>query len=252
MSERNTAVFLSYASQDAEAARRIRDVLRAAGIEVWLDQSELRGGDAWDQHIRQQIRACALFIPIISAHTQTRLEGYFRREWRLAVDRTLDMADDKPFLVPVVINDDIVEEDAHVPEAFRAVHWTSLPEGETSSAFAQHVSRLLERGIPGSAASSSPHQASRVGAEYERPATKPEVIPQDNCRDTGRCGCGHHLRLLRVRAVRAHHKLGPATWAMPPPLRDRPRRRRVHLRRKRIRSRCCHLPISVPARIRSI
>ena len=40
------AVFLSYASQDAEAARRICDALRDAGIEVWFDQSELRGGDA--------------------------------------------------------------------------------------------------------------------------------------------------------------------------------------------------------------
>ena len=43
------AVFLSYASQDAEAAQRICAALRAAGIEVWLDQSELRGGDAWDR-----------------------------------------------------------------------------------------------------------------------------------------------------------------------------------------------------------
>jgi TolB-like protein len=42
------AVFLSYASQDAEAAKRICDALRAAGIEIWFDQSELRGGDAWD------------------------------------------------------------------------------------------------------------------------------------------------------------------------------------------------------------
>jgi TolB-like protein len=172
MSERNTAVFLSYASQDAEAARGICNALRAAGIEVWLDQSELRGGDAWDQQIRQQIRACALFIPIISAHTQTRLEGYFRREWRLAVDRTQDMADDKPFLVPVIIND-IDEQDAHVPEAFRAVHWTRLPEGETSSAFVQHVSRLLERGILEGAASTSPRQSARVGIQYERAAAKP-------------------------------------------------------------------------------
>ena len=34
------AVFLSYASQDAEAAQRICDALRAAGIEVWFDQTE--------------------------------------------------------------------------------------------------------------------------------------------------------------------------------------------------------------------
>ena len=39
-------VFLSYASEDAAAAERIAAALRAAGIEVWLDQSELRGGDA--------------------------------------------------------------------------------------------------------------------------------------------------------------------------------------------------------------
>jgi hypothetical protein len=47
-SEMNKAVFLSHASQDAEAARRICEVLRAAGVEVWFDQSKLVGGDAWD------------------------------------------------------------------------------------------------------------------------------------------------------------------------------------------------------------
>jgi hypothetical protein len=40
------AVFLSYASEDAEAAQRICAALRAGGLEVWFDQSELRGGDA--------------------------------------------------------------------------------------------------------------------------------------------------------------------------------------------------------------
>lgn len=47
MAEHAKAVFLSYASQDAEAARRIAEALRGGGIEVFLDQSELRGGDAW-------------------------------------------------------------------------------------------------------------------------------------------------------------------------------------------------------------
>jgi hypothetical protein len=59
------AVFLSYASQDTEAAKRICEALRSAGIEVWFDQSELRGGDAWDQKIRREIHDCTLFIPPI-------------------------------------------------------------------------------------------------------------------------------------------------------------------------------------------
>ena len=41
------AVFLSYASQDAQAAQRVCAALRLAGVEVWFDQSELRGGEAW-------------------------------------------------------------------------------------------------------------------------------------------------------------------------------------------------------------
>ena len=88
MTEPSHAVFLSYASQDAEAAQKIAEALRAADIEVFLDQSELRGGDAWDQKIRKQIKSCALFIPVISHATHDRREGYFRLEWKLAVDRS--------------------------------------------------------------------------------------------------------------------------------------------------------------------
>lgn len=123
------AVFLSYASQDAEAARHISDALRGAGIEVWFDQSELRGGDVWDQRIRREIHDGALFIAIISANTESRLEGYFRREWRLAVARTHDMADEKPFLLPVVI-DATNDQAASVPEQFRAVQWTHCRRGK--------------------------------------------------------------------------------------------------------------------------
>src|ERR1700724_852799 len=99
------AVFISYASQDAEAAGRICEALQAAGIEVWFDQSELRGGDAWDQSIRKQIKTCALFLPVISRNTHDRVEGCFRRGWKLGVDRAHLMAADKAFLVPVVIDD---------------------------------------------------------------------------------------------------------------------------------------------------
>jgi hypothetical protein len=66
----NKAVFLSYASQDAEAAQRLAEALRTAGVEVWFDQNELVGGDAWDAKIRGQIASCALFVPVISANTR--------------------------------------------------------------------------------------------------------------------------------------------------------------------------------------
>jgi TolB-like protein/Tfp pilus assembly protein PilF len=126
MSDASKAVFLSYASQDAEAALRLCSGLRAAGVAVWFDQSELVGGDAWDAKIRKQIKECALFMPIISANTQARLEGYFRIEWKLAAQRTHAMAARKAFLLPIVI-DDTRDSEAHVPEEFLSVQWTRLP-----------------------------------------------------------------------------------------------------------------------------
>lgn len=142
MSDSNKAVFLSYASQDVEAAQRICEALRASGIEVWIDQSELRGGDAWDQKIHHQIRDCALFIPIVSANTASRPEGYFRLEWALADQRTAMIARNKAFVVPVCI-DRTPDSGADVPESFHRVQWTRLPGGETPASFCQRISALL-------------------------------------------------------------------------------------------------------------
>src|SRR5579864_1471279 len=147
------AVFLSYASEDAPAAERIATALRNAGIEVWFDREELRGGDAWDRRIREQIHDCRLFIAVISAHTEERDEGYFRREWRLAVERAGDMHERKAFVVPVVI-DGTSEREAAVPEKFRELQWTRLPGGETSGAFIDRIKRLL---------SPEPQATSRTG-----------------------------------------------------------------------------------------
>jgi TolB-like protein len=136
------AVFLSYASEDAEAAACICEALRAAGIEVWFDRSELRGGDAWDSQIKKQIHDCVLFVPLISAHTNARIEGYFRGEWTLATRRLANRAHDAAFLIPVVV-DETRESDARVPEEFLQAQWTWLPGGETSPAFALRVRHLL-------------------------------------------------------------------------------------------------------------
>jgi TolB-like protein/Flp pilus assembly protein TadD len=136
------AVFLSYASQDAEAAARICHALRAAGIEVFLDQSELRGGDVWDQKIRRQIRECALFVPVISANTASRREGYFRLEWDLADQRSHMMARSRVFVVPVCL-DATTEAAADVPESFTRAQWTHLPAGEVPPAFVERVRGLL-------------------------------------------------------------------------------------------------------------
>jgi predicted ATPase/DNA-binding winged helix-turn-helix (wHTH) protein len=161
------AVFLSHASEDDAAALRIAAALRAAGIEVWLDRSELKGGDAWDHSIRQQLRECALFMPVISRYTSSRSEAYFRLEWHLADQRTLLMAQGKAFVVPVCI-DDTSEAEAEVPESFRAVQWMRLPEGAATPAFREHIASLL-RLLPG--------RAERINSHARTPAEPAAPLP---------------------------------------------------------------------------
>ena len=156
------AVFLSYASEDADSARRMSEALSAAGIDVWFDKSELRGGDAWDASIRRQIRECALFIPIISANSDARREGYFRREWNLAAARMMDMSDDQAFLLPVVI-DDTNEAMARVPDPFRERQWLRLNNAKDTADFVAHVARLMSNDPAPASMSTAPRpSAARV------------------------------------------------------------------------------------------
>ena len=166
-------VFLSYASEDRAAVQRIRDALPGFGLEVWYDESDLLGGDAWDQKIRGQIRDCDFFMPVISAHTEARREGYFRREWRLAAERTLDMADDSVFLVPVVI-DETREAAARVPDKFRAVQWVRVPEGRPNAAL-EALGRRLVCGEP--AAPPARHAAKASAARGRTPPPRRSFPP---------------------------------------------------------------------------
>jgi len=146
------SVFLSYASQDAAAVGKMRDALDAAGIEVWFDQRHLEGGDDFDQQIKRNIRACSLFVPVISANTQARHEGYFRLEWNLAVERAKLIAETVPFILPVAV-DPVSENAALVPERFLQVQWTRLPAGTPTPEFIERMVRLIrdfrkrERGL---------------------------------------------------------------------------------------------------------
>ncbi len=167
------SIFISYASENRDAARLLRDALGECGLDVWYDENELGGGDAWDQKIRRQIRECTYFMPVISAQTEARREGYFRREWRLAVDRSHDMADDAMFLIPAVI-DGTTETGARVPEKFLTVQWLRVPGGKATPGL-RAVGARLAAGEHLSVPPVSPPPLS----QFKRPAAPPPVHAAD-------------------------------------------------------------------------
>jgi hypothetical protein len=137
------AVFISYAREDLPAVQQIKAGLDAAGITTWFDIDRLEVGDDYDRKIRGNIARCSYFIPVVSATTQRRLEGYFRREWSYAMDRVRNMADGALFILPVSIDATSAAE-ALVPDKFKALHFTQLPEGRVPAEFATRLKDFMQ------------------------------------------------------------------------------------------------------------
>jgi len=139
----DNAVFISYAREDLAAVQLIKAGLEAAGITTWFDFDRLEVGDDYDRKIQRNIARCSYFIPVVSATTQRRLEGYFRREWSYAIDRVRNMADGALFILPVSIDATSAAE-ALVPDKFKALHFTHLPGGEVQVDFAQRLTDFMQ------------------------------------------------------------------------------------------------------------
>lgn len=136
------SIFISYPSEDREAALRLRDFLYQSGLDVWFDRSELKGGQDFEAMIRRHIMNCAYFLPIVSRTVVRRYEGFFRLEWRIAVSRKQQLADHIPFIQPVVIDDTPMGTDLG-QDAFNNIHWHALPGGEGTTEFAEYMKRLM-------------------------------------------------------------------------------------------------------------
>jgi hypothetical protein len=88
--------------------------------------------------IRNNIRNCSVFLPVISAQTEARSEGYFRREWTYALDREKGMFSGVTFIVPVVV--DTTADPMAVPPRFKDFNFTWLPGGKVVPEFVRGLS----------------------------------------------------------------------------------------------------------------
>jgi hypothetical protein len=135
---------LSYASEDEQPARRMKETLEAEHIEVFFDKDDLRAGDDFETRIRQCIGCCSVFVPVISRNTLTGRRRYFRIEWNEAIGEDLKSSPVQPFILPVVIDDTAPDEPA-VPEKIRKLHWHRQPEGRTSREFLDRIKALYRQ-----------------------------------------------------------------------------------------------------------
>jgi hypothetical protein len=137
------AFFLSYANEDGAIAIEIAGLLRSIGADVWLDnKGGLSPGGDWDQLIQTAIRCSAFFLPLITKHTEDREEGFFRKEWYWAEERSLEMHKSVSFIIPIVL-DDLDIQWTKVPKVFPQKHCIKFRPSEGHEAFVREMIRLL-------------------------------------------------------------------------------------------------------------
>lgn len=138
------SLFVSFANEDREAARTLKAGLEQAGLDVWLDEYELAPGIDWEPYIRRNIARCAVFIPLLSRRAQQKKVGYFRFEWREAIQRDGCMAASRRFIQPVVL-DDLGPGAGDIPDLFWQRQASRFPDGRPSAEFVDQLRDLVRQ-----------------------------------------------------------------------------------------------------------
>jgi TIR domain/SIR2-like domain len=139
------AIFLSYAREDEEAARRLKAGLERHGCVVWYDRERLKPGGNWHNHLREEVQGrCALFLSVISRTTESAPVGYFHQERNWAAEWQAMFSEGEEFYIPVVIDDSPLASKRE-PRSFRNVQATHLPAGEVTEDFGEHLRQLMEK-----------------------------------------------------------------------------------------------------------
>jgi len=118
--KRLTRIFISYAKEDIESAKRMLRDLNNAQYEPWLDCENLMPGQRWEVEIEEAIRKSDFFIALVSTRSSAK-RGYVQKE----LSRALDVLEQVPqrdiFLIPARL------EDCELPHsALRGVQWVDL------------------------------------------------------------------------------------------------------------------------------
>jgi len=113
-------VFISYARENLETAKKLRDDLEKAGIKTWLDKVDLLPGMNWKATIRKEIRESSYFIALLSSKALSK-QGFVHKELKTALDFLDLLPSGSIFVIPVR-----VDECEPADEKLQDIHWADL------------------------------------------------------------------------------------------------------------------------------
>ena len=117
----NPLIFLSHSGEDTPFARELAQLLRPAGVDVWLDVERLEPGDRWGQKIEDGLRQATAMVLYVG---KSGVQHWVDQEVRVALDRSTRDPDFR--LIPVLGEGSNPED---LPLFLKQYQWLDLREG---------------------------------------------------------------------------------------------------------------------------
>jgi hypothetical protein len=97
-------VFISYASEDFDAARRLYNDLKNVGLNPWLDKESILPGLNWEIEIRSAIKNSRYFLSLNSLSSVQKI-GVVQKESKICIGRQENFPESAVFIIPVRLDD---------------------------------------------------------------------------------------------------------------------------------------------------
>ena len=120
--QKQLLVFISHASEDNAAAKRLTKRLKEDGFDPWLDLERLLPGQDWNLEIEKAMRESGAILLCFSQESVSK-ESYIQKEYK----RAMRIQEEKPegtiFVVPVRLDE------CELPFYLREIQWVDYPDG---------------------------------------------------------------------------------------------------------------------------
>jgi len=120
MKKQEIKIFISYAKEDINAAKKLCSELRMKGIDVWFDIERLLPGQHWKTVIKEAIRECNFYLALLSRNSINK-NGFVQRELKEALNIIENLPESKTFIIPVRLDDC-----KPIHEKLNELHWVDL------------------------------------------------------------------------------------------------------------------------------
>jgi hypothetical protein len=138
-------VFISYAREDLDTAKKLYADLEQQGFEPWLDEKNLLAGQNWREFIPHEIEKSAYVLLLLSDRAIQK-RGFVQAEQNLALEIAKEFPGFDIFVIPVRLND------CEIPFRLKDINFTDLfpnyENGLNKIITALRVERKSDKNLP--------------------------------------------------------------------------------------------------------